>query len=193
MIDVLADFAPFLAAGALAATASRWIRRLGWTLLVPAAMGVAGFVWVAHAAGYGGWSRELLIGLLAAVVLALPLGLLLATHAPKRPRPSGKPLLVFVLLPLMVGVMMPWTSRVHWVTKLAWSCDGVIVEKYRSHNHQAPTLVVRNHNGSLTTLEGISAAVWGRAAAEDRLRKESGRADAQLNQQTVELVLRTGW
>jgi hypothetical protein len=98
-----------------------------------------------------------------------------------------------VFLPLMVGVLFPWTGRVTWAHKMAQSCDGVIVEKYRSNNHLAPTLVVRNGDGTRTKLEGVSGATWERAAVDDRLRKEAGRGDGRLNGQVVELVLRSGW
>lgn len=48
-------------------------------------------------------------------------------------------------------------------------------------------------SGDRVELEGVSAAVWARSAIDDRLRKEAGRHDAQLNGQRVELVLRHGW
>jgi hypothetical protein len=77
---------------------------------------------------------------------------------------------------------------------MAWWCDGVIVEKYRSNNHQAPTLVVRNRgDGMSVKLEGVRAATWDRAAVNDRLEKQPGRSDARLNGGPVELVLRSGW
>jgi hypothetical protein len=76
---------------------------------------------------------------------------------------------------------------------MAWSCDGVIVEKYRSTNHLAPTLVVRNADATPIKLEGVSEAVWSRATLGDRLVKEPGRSDGRLNGETQELVLRSGW
>ena len=194
MIVIVAFFGSVITAGALALAASRWIGRVGWALLPPAAMGVAAFAWLALTASYTGWVRELLIGCLAAVAMALPIGLMIAKMPdPKRPRPSDKPWLALVFLPLMVGVLFPWTGRETWAQKMAWSCDGTIVEKYRSNNHLAPTLVVRNGDGTRITLEGVSEVTWNRAAVDDRLRKEAGRHDGQLNAQGVELVLRSGW
>jgi peptidoglycan/LPS O-acetylase OafA/YrhL len=194
VIEVVAFFGSVLTAGALALAVSGWVRRTGWVLLAPAALGAAGSAWLSLKAGYAGWPRELLIGCVAAAALVLPIGLMIAKMPdPKRPRPSDRPALAVVFVPLLVGVIFTWTGRVTWAQKMAWSCNGTIVEKYRSDNHQAPTLVVRNGDGTSIKLEGVKGVTWDRAAVDDRLRKEAGRNDGQLNGQAVELVLRNGW
>jgi hypothetical protein len=194
VIQIVADFAPFLLAVVLAAATLRWVRRLGWALFVPAALGVAGFAWVSRTVGYRGLLGEALIGLFAATVLALPLALFLAKMPdPRRSRRRDKSWLGLLFLPLLVGVLYPWTHRVVWAGKMAWSCDGVVIEKYRSTNHRAPTLVVQDRDATPVKLEGVSEAVWTRAGPADRLIKEPGQSDALLNGETVELVLRRGW
>jgi hypothetical protein len=194
VIEAIAVLGSFLVAAVVASVVSSWIGRIGWALMAPAALGVAGFAWVALGAGYSGWVGEVGLGLFAVAAMVLPMGLMMAKMPDaKRPLPSDKPWLALVFLPFLIGVLFPWTGRVNWAGKMAWSCDGVIVEKYHSDNHRAPTLVVRNADGTQTKLEGVSAAVWARAATADRLRKEAGHADGLLNGQGVGLVLRTGW
>jgi hypothetical protein len=195
LISIFADFAPFLAGGVLVALVARRIRRTRWALLVPAWAIAIAFAWVSSTADYSGFRREMLVGLFAAAALVLPISIAISEQpaTASTSHTSGRRVLVFLIFPLLPGVMMPWSGRVIWATKMAWSCDGVIVERYRSRNHQAPTLVVQNRDGTRSHLEGVSTAVWEKAAGQDRLRKDSGHADAQLNDQPVQLVLRNGW
>jgi hypothetical protein len=184
-------FAPFLVGALLAAATFRWVGRMGWGLFMPAALVVAGFAWAADTVRYCGWRGEVLIGSFAAAAMVLPMALFLAKMPdPHRPRPTDNSWIGLLILPLAFGVLYPWTQRVSWAEKMAWSCDGVIVETYRSTNHGAPTLVVRDRKGTPVKLEGVSEAVWTLAAVGDRLVKEPSRSEALLNGEPVELVLR---
>jgi hypothetical protein len=108
VIAIIADFGPFLLGALLAIAASRWVRRLSWWLFVPAAIGVAGFAWIAETVGYVGWPREALIGLFAAAALVLPMAFAVAEMPdPRRPRPDDKPWIGLLLLPVFAGVLFP--------------------------------------------------------------------------------------
>jgi hypothetical protein len=97
---------------------------------------------------------------------------------------------VVVILPLlMFGLLMPLTERWRYATTVRWACDGPIVEKYRSHNHAAPTLVVLNDNGhQRVVIEGIPAETWERAQVNDHLVKMRGHTTGMLDGARVGLI-----
>src|SRR5204863_756517 len=65
------------------------------------------------------------------------------------------------LVALVLAAVVPGQWRADRARRLAWRCDGPVVRKYESSNHLAPTVDVRNADGSVTTMQGLDPAAFG--------------------------------
>jgi hypothetical protein len=188
------DFLPLFVGVALAALLAQWLKNTALLLLLAIA-GVIGLNVLSMRTPVQGIRTEIGIGLVASIAQALVFVLYLKIGRPQTwgstksaiamARAVGVMLLMMFLL---VGVLMTWSDRVRYAMDLAWQCDGVIAEKYRSSNHQIPTLVVTNTDGSKTKLEGVVYGLWNKANIGDRMRKSSGTTRALLNDELLECV-----
>ena len=65
--------------------------------------------------------------------------------------------------------------------------------KYESSNHLAPTVDVRNADGSVTTMQGLDPAAFGAFAVGRHVRKAAYEPDAIVNDRPVPIVPGRRW
>jgi len=185
-VEVIAAFVPFLIAGLIAVPLSA---KGGSLRLIHAVAIVAVVLYVLLVLGlpFCGLLTELMAG--AATAIALIPVIWSMSLLSRAPTVAWRALLAISLLPLSVGVLMPWTIRVSYAQRVAWACDGTIVSKYRSDNHGAPTLAVQTA-GHAVTLEGVEKSLWQKACIGERLVKPRGSAFGTLEGIDVRIVPR---
>lgn len=187
-MQVIADVFPFIASGLLAGWLSRGVR-LHWILIVSAVIFAVVGCLLLLGMPFAGLLTEAPLALAASVALVPTMLIVLASF-----RSAGKAIwshmmLPFLLLLLLVMVMMPWTVRVHYARRVAWVCDGTIISKYRSSNHNAPALEIQTPSGPVI-LDGVDESMWTDATVGDHLIKSRGTINGELNGRTVRVVPR---
>jgi hypothetical protein len=199
LLLILCIFVPFLAAGAAAEWVHKRLRARGIApAVVAAALAVAsvgGYVVLLLATPFLGIATEAPLFVATALALVPPI-LVFMIRGPMRDKrnsetpDAGTIVAMFFTLALVAGVMVSWTSRVNFAVRLGWECDGPVVKKYPSSNHNAPTLEVRRADGGVEKLEYCDRGLWERAKVGDRLTKRRGSAAGLLNGQVVRVVER---
>ncbi len=95
----------------------------------------------------------------------------------------------FVLAVMLTGsIIAPLLERIRYARHLSWQCDGRVLEKTRSSNHNLPMLIVQDDAGGKITLEGLDPDFWTAAKDGDRVQKRAGECDALLNGQRHKIV-----
>lgn len=101
----------------------------------------------------------------------------------------------FVLfgLPIVVCIAI-WSglsfSRDEYVAKLQTDITGVVVEKYRSRNHAAPSIRIKTDANRVIELDGVVYPVWQKVAVGDQIQKQPWSAYANINGQNRLLIER---
>jgi hypothetical protein len=183
------DIVPFVGGGLLAGALARHIRRR--VILLPLSL-VSLTVYVALMlyAPFRAWTIEAVVAASALVSLAIAFRLFVSLGIHQR---SGTftPLWLYLwTCTVIVTVFMSWSERCGYVETLAWSGQGIVRAKYRSHG--APCLKVET-TGSLSSLEVIEASLWDRILLGDRLKKPAWSVFGELNGQPVRIVPRRWW
>jgi hypothetical protein len=81
-------------------------------------------------------------------------------------------------------------ERSQAVSRLTWEFTGTVAEKYRSNNHFAPSVVVRDEHGNTRVFEGVDGSFWQRLAMGDSVSKQKRSAFGRLNQEKIRIVPR---
>jgi hypothetical protein len=106
-----------------------------------------------------------------------------------RPKFGCLSTIALLLLPI---VLFTSVLRVNQAQRIAESYDGVVSQKYHSHNHGEPTLVVR-HSYDWTITVAVPSTVWD-AAVEGRshLSKPAWSAFGELDGKRMRIVPNNG-
>jgi hypothetical protein len=180
---LLGDILPFLLGIILAGFLYKRVRHKA-VMPILAIAAVVAFNWLIIRLRFTNVGREFLLGLVGAGAITLVITCIALFD---RPRRDGWRVAYILFGPLVVMIMFPWTSRLNNARMVAWSCDGKIVAKYRSNNHQAPTLAVSGPNGE-TKLEGVDQPLWDNANVGDRFAKPRGSVFGHLRGATTRVV-----
>jgi len=131
---------------------------------------------------------ELLLVVLGTLALALIMWAL-GIGASKLDQRSGAGCFLVLVIPFLPFVSFTLVGRVHQAQQLAQSVDGLVSYKYRSHNHNAPSIVVTRDDGSSVELEGVDKPMWEAIVpGTSRLKKPAWSARGQLDGQVFRIV-----
>lgn len=86
------------------------------------------------------------------------------------------------------ALMLVTIGREEAASRRLWDCSGKIVQRYRSQNHAAPTIVVKDARGALHTWEGIDLSLYDLARLGDTVTKEAGEVGGTLNGRPIRVV-----
>ena len=189
VLDLLMFFAPFLIGG----LANPIVAKAGdRTLLLPLAaiMVFLGYEILAFHVRFMGLQTELFVTLAGAlqvilIVLSLPVddkqrNAIETTWATK----VGS--LCFLLIP--VAAFTP-VGRVAKAQQMAAQFEGTVTRKYHSNNHNEPSLVVAQIDGSFRSLENVDKQLWASAIeGHSHLKKSPWSAFGQLDGQNIRVV-----
>jgi hypothetical protein len=189
------DFLVFFGPPVIGALANQFLmvgrKRTAWLVAVVVAAAIA-YEILAFRIPFRSLSTEVgiaIAGTLAIVLIvaAIPLE---NQSAGRRSRPQvyAHPslVLVFALLPI---VSFTTVGRVSQAQKIAGNFDGVVAQTYRSHNHNVPSIVVTQSDGTTATLEGVELPTWEQLVpGRSQLRKSAWSVYGELDGRVVRVV-----
>lgn len=113
-------------------------------------------------------------------------------HQPEPPGPvTGGGCLIAVIIPLLPVVLFTTVGRVAHARKMAEEIEGIITLRYRSGNHNAPSIAVARDDGSAMTVEGVDEAMWNAVfPGRSRLKKPAWSAAGELDGKVMRVVPR---
>jgi hypothetical protein len=188
-LEVPLTLIPFFGGAVVGMLLSRRVQSRWWAAAV-GFIASCGFVVLLLGAPLRSWKSEVLIAVAGAVAL-VPTFVAYGNSYLGRKQGDWVALLV---VPMILAVFMPLSVRLTYASRVLWSCDGMIVQKYRSTNHNARTLHVRNVDGGEARLEGVDQRLWADARIGGDLRKFAPSAFGELDGRAMRVVPRTmGW
>jgi hypothetical protein len=184
-IDILSFFGPVIVAALLASVViARTKGRPGPSWIIAAVSGTVTYEVLNFSLPFRSPWLEIVVVAFATGVLTLAMVVMLANQ-----KPNGSALAVVVTWVILALVSIASTGRVAHAQKMAWSCDGVIALKYRSHNHAARTLVVSRPAAPDVTFEGVDEPLWNVVQlGRSYLRKPAWSAFGTLDGKRVRIV-----
>ena len=189
--DFLAFFGSFVLAALLGPHIMAGRKRTGWLMAVVIAACV-GYEILAFRMPFRAASTELLYALAGTLALGLIL-MAIPFENQANGRRSKPPVyvhrsvvLLFAFLPIISFTI---ESRVNQAQILAAKLDGVVSQAYRSHNHNVPSLVVAQADGSTVTMEGVDLPTWEQIVpGRSHLNKPAWSAYGELDGTRVRVV-----
>ncbi|HVR87898.1 MAG TPA: hypothetical protein VMU54_26505 [Planctomycetota bacterium] len=90
-------------------------------------------------------------------------------------------------IPALVLPIFTLTVRLSYADRLTWECDGRIVQHDRSHNHNAPRIVVEGSAGRIS-FESVDLRFWDQATTGKTLVKKAGSPMAILDGSPIRML-----
>jgi hypothetical protein len=162
-------------------------------LVVVAIVAAGCFLLLAGPFPFADNTSSVLLNLAACVSLAAVIGLILDLAKDPSPAKPRELLILIGLAILVMSVVTPWVVRARYLSDLDWSCDGKIVEIYRSRDHGVPSVAVLNADGSETRMENVTNLLFNHARIGDQVEKSPGEGKGILNGQPIQIVQPPWW